>query len=338
MNMNLLKPLVLLLVLVMGWSACSTEVNLEAEWKDIPIVYGFLNVQDTAHYVRVQKAFLEPGGDALQIAQISDSIYYDDIAVSLENITKGTSFPLERVNGEDEGYPKEEGIFANSPNVLYKIGAQLADLEGSDEVVLRVDRGDELPPAVAETVVLSEIDSVTSSPANNINRWRYDQLMPVVWRPGPEAQIFDVRFIIHYREVTAGQMQEPVPKTVEWVVNRSVLRDDPNSAREKVDVSGEAFYAFLGSAIPPSQGEIRIFDYIDIIITGAGSEFRDFILVEQANTGITSAQNVPVFTNIEEGLGVFSSRYQLVRRGIRLGGEARDTLEEGMFTRDINFN
>jgi hypothetical protein len=338
MNMKLLKPLVLLLVLVMGWSACSTEVNLEAEWKDIPIVYGFLNVQDTAHYVRVQKAFLEPGGDAIQIAQNSDSIYYDDIAVSLENRTKGTSFPLERVNGENEGYFKEEGLFANSPNILYKIDAVLADLEGGDEVVLRIDRGDELPPAMAETIVLSEIDSVGSSPSNNINRWRYDQLLPVVWRPGPEAQIFDVRFIIHYREVTPGQMVEPVAKTVEWVVSRSVLRDDPDSAREKVDVSGEAFYAFLGSAIPPSEGEVRLFDYINIVITGAGAEFRDFILVEQANTGITSAQNIPIFTNVEEGLGVFTSRYQLVRRGIRLGDEARDSLSNGIYTRDINFN
>ena len=79
--MKLLKPTILLLVLVMGWSACSTEVNLEAEWKDIPIVYGFLNIQDTAHYVRVQKAFLEPGGDALEIAQNSDSIYYDEVTV-----------------------------------------------------------------------------------------------------------------------------------------------------------------------------------------------------------------------------------------------------------------
>ncbi|MEQ8704573.1 MAG: hypothetical protein RIC19_11670 [Phaeodactylibacter sp.] len=336
--MKLLKPIVLLFVLVAGWSACSTEVNLEAEWKDIPIVYGFLNVQDSAHYIRVQKAFLEPGGDALQVAQINDSIYYSDVAVTLENRTKGTSFVLERVNGEEEGYDKEEGVFSNSPNILYKISAEEADLEGGNEVFLRVDRGDELPPATATTIVLSPIDSVSSSPSNNINTWRYNQLLPVSWRPGPEALIFDVRFIIHYREVIPGQMEEPVAKTLEWVVNKSVLRDNPDGEREKVDISGQSFFAFLGSAIPPSQGEVRVFDFIDIVITGAGEEFRDFVLVEQANTGITSAQNIPIYTNVEEGLGVFTSRYQLVRRGVRLGGEARDTLENGIFTRDINFN
>ncbi|NRA48894.1 MAG: DUF4249 family protein [Phaeodactylibacter sp.] len=336
--MKLLKPVFLLFVLVLGWSGCSTEVNLEAEWKDIPIIYSFLNIQDTTHYVRVQKAFLEPGGDALQIAQINDSIYYNNAVVTLENRTKGTSFVLERVNGEDEGLLKEEGVFSNSPNILYKVSAEEADLEGGDEIFIRVDRGDDVLPATAETVILSPIDSVAASPANNINRWRYEQLLPVVWKPGAESQIFDVRFIIHYREVTPGQGDEPEAKTVEWVINKSVLREDEDSQREKVDVSGEGFYAFLGSAIPPSEGEIRIFDFFDIVITGAGPEFRDFILVEQANAGITSAQNIPVYTNVEGGLGVFTSRYQLVRKGIRLGGEARDTLQDGIFTREINFN
>ena len=100
----------------------------------------------------------------------------------------------------------------------------------------------------------------------------------------------------------------------------------------------QGFSSFLGASIPPSEGEIRLFDYIDIIITGAGEEFRDLVLVEQANTGITSAQNIPVYTNIEEGLGVFTSRFQLVRRGIRIGNEARDSLQNGIFTKDINFN
>ena len=68
------------------FSACETDFQLEGEWKDIPVVYAFLSEQDTAYYVRVEKAFLEPGGDATEIAQIPDSIYYkeEQISVSLE--------------------------------------------------------------------------------------------------------------------------------------------------------------------------------------------------------------------------------------------------------------
>lgn len=335
--MNVFKPFAFLAALFF-FGACSTEVNLESEWKDIPIVYGFISVQDTAHYVRVQKAFLEPGGDALQIAQVSDSIYYDDVAVTLENRTKGTSFVLERVTGAEEGIEKEPGIFATEPHYLYKLSANEAALDGGDELLLRVDRGDELLPAIAETTVLGEIDSISSSPFNVINSWRYTQVQSVVWRPGPNAQIFDVRIVFNYREVMPGSGEDPVKKTVEWEVGRALLRDDPNSTREKIDISGQAFFGFLGDAIPPSEGEIRIFDGMDIYITGAGQELRDYVRVAQANTGITSAQNIPVYTNVEEGLGVFTSRFQLVRRSIRLAGTARDSLQNGIYTQDINFN
>jgi hypothetical protein len=59
-------------------AACSTDFELEAEWRDIPIVYGLLSFTDTAHYVRVEKAFLPEGGDARDVAQIADSLYYGD--------------------------------------------------------------------------------------------------------------------------------------------------------------------------------------------------------------------------------------------------------------------
>ena len=51
-------------LVVLFFSSCETDVVLEGEWKDIPVVYAFLSIQDTAHYVRVEKAFLQPGGDA----------------------------------------------------------------------------------------------------------------------------------------------------------------------------------------------------------------------------------------------------------------------------------
>ena len=63
-----------LLLVTLFFSACTTDFQLEGEWKDIPVVYGFISVTDTAHYVRVEKAFLEPGGDANQIAPEADAI------------------------------------------------------------------------------------------------------------------------------------------------------------------------------------------------------------------------------------------------------------------------
>jgi hypothetical protein len=315
---------------------CTTDFDLEAEWKDIPIVYAFISIQDTAHYVRVQKAFLEPGGNALEIAQIPDSIYYQNINVELVNLQTGQSYALDRVDGNLEGYPKEEGVFANSPNVLYKVRANLLNLKGGERLRLVLNRGDELPPVTAETTVVAEIDSVTSVPSRNINRWLYTELKQLAWRPGLEARIFDARLVIHYRESQPSSPSVFERKSLEWVINPAVFNES-NEPRVTITASGDAFYRFIGNNISKSTGEIRLFEELELVVTGAGEELYQFVRLRQANTGITSAQNLPVYTNMSEGLGIFSSRYTMRRTGIRLQQEARDSLVNGIYTKDLNF-
>jgi hypothetical protein len=325
----------LLIAIVLIWG-CTVDFDVEAEWKDIPIVYAFISIQDTAHYVRVQKAFLEPGGNAVEIAQIADSIYYQNIGVELVNIETGQTVALERVDGNLEGYPKEEGVFANSPNVLYKVRANRLNLQGGERLRLVLNRGDELPQVTAETVVVGEIDSIPSLPSRNINRWLYTELRQLGWRPGPEARIFDVRLVLHYRESRLSNPSAFEDKRFEWVVNPSVF-NDANEARLTINASGDAFYRAIGNNIPEIPDAIRLFEELELVVTGGGDELYQFIRLRQANTGITSAQNLPVYTNLSEGLGVFTSRYTLRRGGIRLQQEARDTLANGIYTKHLNF-
>ena len=49
-------------------TACSNDLEVAAPWKDIPVVWGMISRSDTAHYVRVEKAFLDPAVPAGTIA------------------------------------------------------------------------------------------------------------------------------------------------------------------------------------------------------------------------------------------------------------------------------
>lgn len=334
--MRLKEFFALLIPAILFFSSCSTDFELEADWKDIPVVYSFISVQDTAHYVRVEKAFLEPGGNALEIAKIPDSIYYGNITVEIENLKTGQSYILQRVDGRDEGYPKDDGIFASEPNYLYKIPASQANLEEGGRIRLSINRGDGLPPVTAETTILSEIDSVSSSPSRVIRRWLYQEPKKISWRPGPEAKIFDVRFIFYYRESQPSNPSVFERKSVEWVVNRAVF-NETNSDRVETEAFGEAFYSFLGSAIPESNGEIRLFDGMELVVTGAGEELYQFVRVARANTGITSSQSIPSYSNLSEGLGIITSRFTMRRPGFRLQEEALDSLINGIYTRGLGF-
>ena len=86
-NIIYMKKLLLLLpVLALILSQCSNDFDVTADWKEIPVVYAFLNPKDSAHYIRVEKAFLDPETSAYTIADIADSLYYpaDAIAVFIE--------------------------------------------------------------------------------------------------------------------------------------------------------------------------------------------------------------------------------------------------------------
>jgi hypothetical protein len=317
------------------FSSCTTDFDLEAEWQSIPVAYGFFSVQDTAHYLRLEKAFLEPGGNAFQIAQIADSIYYDDVLVQVEKVESGEVFTLEEVDAAQEGYFKEEGVFATDPHILYKLSAEAAGFQPGDDVRLLIDRGDGLPIVTADTRIAGIVDSIRTTPSINIAKWLYTQNMRFGWSTDPENKIFDLRLVVKYREFLPDS-QEPTLKELEWVVDDAVINDD-NDNQIFYEVSGLSFYNYLGQNIPEVDGAVRFLDVVDMYVTGAGDELFEFLRVAQANSGITSAQSIPVYTNLSEGRGIFTSRYQLYRPNIRIVNEARDSLINGIYTKHLNF-
>ncbi len=111
------------------FTACSEDFDVAAPYKDISVVYGFLDMGDTAHYVRIQKAFIDQEKSAVTMAQNADSNFYSDINVRIDRYRVSKvgginpyvdSIHLTRVDLTQEGYPKQPGTFFNSPNYAYK--------------------------------------------------------------------------------------------------------------------------------------------------------------------------------------------------------------------------
>ena len=109
--------------------SCDNELVVNAEWEDIPVIYGILDPgyynnsnleENDNHYIRIQKSFLGNLA-ASQMAQEIDSIYYNpnDIVLSIDKLQNGViveTFDLELVNNLD----KLDGYFANESHQLYK--------------------------------------------------------------------------------------------------------------------------------------------------------------------------------------------------------------------------
>lgn len=315
--------------------SCSTEIDLQAPAADIPIVYGLISKQDTAHYLRIERAFLTGSDEAAVIAGKPESLYYENLNVRLEKLPAGQLFPLQRVDGTREGYPRQDGPFAKVPNYLYKAAAQPLNLRGGERLRLFIDRGKGLPPVSAETEVLGDLTLREISPPNPVNMG-YDRQVAFGWSAPAAAQVFDLRLLLRYRENSTQAPAVFQAKTLEWAINKEILRED-NAERVTYEVAGIAFYRFLAASLTPNPNLRRIFDGMDIIVTGGGKEFADYLQIARANTGITSSQLTPFYSNISNGRGIFSSRTTAFRNGLQLSAESMDSLRRGTITKNLNF-
>jgi hypothetical protein len=324
---------ILLLVLAWVFFACSTEVQLEGPGKDIPVLYAFINKQDTAHYIRLERAFQTSGANAEQIAQNPDSLYYKNAIVELEKLPSTQRFRLIRVDAAKEGYPRQDGPFAKTPNYLYKIKANQLALRGNEELRIIINRGEGKPLISAQTTVVADLGN-PDRPSSPVAMVDYNRNITFGWQAPLSARVFDLRLRIRYREsITSTTF---VNKTLEWVMAEDFQRPD-ESERVTYNITGEQFYKYLAGNIEVDPGKKRIFDGFDLQITAGGKEMIDFLRISRANTGITSSQVVPIYTNVPNGLGVFTSRNSVLRNNLQLSTPSYDSLRLGKFTKRLNF-
>jgi hypothetical protein len=317
-------------------TACSNDFDVNADWKDIPIVYGLLDVSDTAHYIRLEKAYLDPDADALELAKIPDSIYYDNAIVQLEKLNSGQFYTLQRVDGNKWGRPREEGVFATDPNWLYRIDSADILLKPGDKIKLHIDRGNGLPDVTSRTIMLSPIK--LNSPAGNSNGFAFisTSKTKINWTAADSAFIFDATLYIHYAEYPKTNPGEISYHTITWPWVRGLRRESNNNQFE-VEKAGLEFFELMKNNIAVNDDLKRIFQGIDVEIIGGGQYLEKYVNVTLANTGITSSGEIPTYTNLSEGKGIFDSVNRFKRYSVGVTDKTRDSLKMGYLTKNLNF-
>lgn len=315
-------------------ASCNDELNLIESGKETPIVYGFLSLNDTATYIRVEHAFVDAKISAETIAKVADSLYYSNVTVTLVRVSNNEKFVLTRVNGNTEGYVRSAGIFATAPNYLYKIKTSTLAMRPDEQWRIIIQRnGDTKILAQATTKVIGNY-TIFAPQAGASLYLTYDNTFNVsIETTELTAKFYDVRVIVNYDELI-GTVR--TPKKTEWLLSGG-------SPRTGADVqtyfrrNAKDFYISLANNIPINANATRYFKDFDIEVTAGGQELTDFTNIGIANIGITGSQAIPTYTNIENGLGLFTSRNKAVLRGIKLNDQAIDLLKTGDVTKNLNF-
>lgn len=118
-------PLLCIATLSFVFTSCSEKFNIAAPYKNITVVYGILDKADTAHYIRIEKAFLDNNKSFLTMAQVPDSSYYANLHVVIKRISMSYGNVVDsilpvKVDLANEGYIKSPGAFFTAPNYAYK--------------------------------------------------------------------------------------------------------------------------------------------------------------------------------------------------------------------------
>ncbi len=340
--MKRISYLLLSVLLIIGFSNCANDFELTTGETNKPVVYGFLSPKDTATYIRVEKAFVSENTSALELAQRPEELYYEDIDVTLSS--SGNTYSLTRVDGAAEGYPRDAGIFLNVPNYLYKLNLPAGETyDGGEEFKLTINDN------VSDTMITEVTTTIVHEPLIQFP----DQDEEIEWRSSNESQneirtqwrfnnstaaIFDVRVRLLYQEAIDGDLNNRVNKSVVFTVLKNIEPDDEDDTSIVKELLATDILAGIKRTVDASGPGPRFFTSLEVIVDAGSKNLVSFLKVGQANTGLTGASVPPIFSNLSNGFGLFSSRNSASVGGILLVDEARDSLRDGRFTGHLNFN
>ena len=163
-----------------------------------------------------------------------------------------------------------------------------------------------------------------------------------------QTRQYEIWMRFYYREVEQGVETE---KSIEWKVETKNTENLGSSPQ--IIVKSSTVYSIIGSRLEVDPnitryiglqensandffgGDNHTYDF-DFFIRLAGEELFEYIDINNpSNSG--ALQDKPVYTNINNGLGVFSSRSEVEFRGLFLSETAASHLVGGEFTQGLNF-
>jgi len=301
------------------------------------VVWSLLNQQDSLHYVRLQRSFQSEGVSGLVSAGDPNKIYYpaDSVRVELGEWIGGLeqrSWVLERVIGDSLGLPKETGLFADTPNVLYRFRATL---NPNAEYQLRVERLGPSTEYPARTSLVAPFPLYYGNNPDVPVDYADTGSFNVLWASARGGRLYDGFFSLRYQERGGGSWQN---RQVEYPIFRNqVLLSSEGPVLMQVRVQNFIFFTGLRSALAPLPPGSRRFVGLDLRILAAGEEVYLLYLNNQALLGISALYITPTYSNLQGGLGIFSSRSISTSADIPLTLATLDSLACGGITRQLGF-
>ena len=330
-----------LLVISLLFSSCETEVDLNAPYQNTTVIFGLLDpdsngdnvisVQDT-QWIKINKTFLGEG-DNNNYAAIRDSSEYSDddfVKKVVERIVDGDVVEEYELVSTTVTNRQMNGIFYGPEQTMYYFIPPSQGLNQNSEyrLVLQFTDGREV---TASTQVVSYNSFSWLTPQQNATfilasistngGFNYTSEVAVRWNAATNANVYDARLRFHFTElVYENDDWSDTPDTTKKFLdfNLGSISDDEITSGQllKITFDGRAFFSFLQNNLVADQRIRRIIgtydtqqqrtECFDVMLTMGNNDLKSYIEVNSPSTGVV--QERPIYTNVNNGIGLFASR------------------------------
>lgn len=322
--------ILILLSAVLFFNRCDNDVDINASYQDIVVVYGLLDPNEGGTYLKVNKAFLGPE-NALIMAKIADSSQFlQKLQVKiLDDNDPPNVYTFDTITVNN----KEDGIFYNpnqqlyyhpfnpAPATKYSLSIFYNDMEITSETMTieNFTEGDITKPGFAKAI-----------------GFQPDLINPVRWYRQELAPRYDVTIRFHFKELWEGQT-DTVYRYFDWFKDTQ-----KTTIGEEVETyyNGSSFFSalelFVAYDDPAKEEQVteRYFGNVDFIVEAGGVELNTYMEVTEPSSSII--QDRPQYSNIENGVGIFSSRTRAVKVK-KLNDETKFAIKEDYYTLKFQF-
>jgi len=306
------------------FTGCETDIDVVAPSDPTPVVFCILDQDSPVQYLRLSRSYLTE--DASIPLTDQDSILFARATrVTVEEIvngrvTRSASFsPVEVV--------KDSGYFPRREHWVYRADFSVRP-ETDYRLIIYIDEFDKIVYSTCYTV--GDFDIVNPL----YPEVRYIHLLPdhnlsFYWTKSINAAIYQLGFVMHYLEMKGDQSLDKevlIPlKSIFYLQTADNLFSYP--------INSAGFYLYLAKVLPADPMVLRKCLDIDAFIISGGEELGYYMRIQESG----QAFNLMDYTNIQNGLGIFSSKVLRRIDGFSLTEQSIDTLAYGHITRELNF-
>jgi hypothetical protein len=307
--------------------SCSNELEINTPTDPVPVVWCLLNPDVKDQYVRLGRSFLNDPENPGNPPVTDSTVWSVPVTVYIEEMQNGLSvniFPFHPVAAP----PKDSGFFPEDNLRLYQANFQPNRL-ATYRLYVHFPDDNRIVTGVTTISGRPEVNDPMDIPGRKISL-QSDVQFTARWGPGEGRGIYQGLFIINYSEILNEQSS----------VYQVFLHMDPvlglGSEMEMTDIlSGNRFLKEMVKQIPVREGTERNVINVQFKLYKGGEELALQTSPDLQETTISNTLNQ--YTNLTNGIGIFSSMQQVTINNLQLSNTTLNELAHSELTHNLGF-